>query len=73
MPGNSLQYTDSPDCSTVPVANSQTSTLTGQANQAEADATCAALLPGGFASPLSVLEPITPELNSDNYYGCFIL
>ena len=70
---NSLHYPDSPDCSTTPVDNSETSVLSGQADQTAAQATCEGLIPGGFLSSLSILEPMTPAFDSADYWGCFVL
>jgi len=67
---NSHHYTDSSDCSTPPVDNSQTSVLSNQADEAVALATCQALVAGGAVASVSLLEPITPQLNSADYWGC---
>lgn len=71
---NSLLYSDSTDCSTTPADNSASAVLVGMPDEATAEAHCDLLLPGGsFVSSLSVLEPITPDLNSSDYWGCFVL
>lgn len=71
---NSLLYPDSSDCSTTAANNSESAVLIGMADEAAAGAHCDLLLPvDSFVSSLSVLEPITPELNSSDYWGCFVL